>query len=272
MTEFYSAPDGAKLAYTRKGNGRPVICLSGLTRNHTDFDYLAPHIPDVELICLDYRGRGASDWTGGQSYSIPNEAQDVIALLDHLKLDAAPIIGTSRGGIIGMGLAAMTPDRLMGLCLNDIGPEIATEGLDVIKDYIGRNPTVKTIQAAANAMGTRMAGFEGVPASRWLEEATKHYFETPDGLTINYDPALRDLVVAPAPDVDLWPFFDALAGKPIALIRGANSDLLTPETADEMARRRPDMIRADVPGRGHIPFLDEPEALDVITQWLGKLP
>jgi pimeloyl-ACP methyl ester carboxylesterase len=272
MTEYFNAADGAKLAYTRKGAGRPVLCLSGLTRNHTDFDYLAPHIPNVELICLDYRGRGASDWTGGQSYSVQTEAQDTLALLDHLKLDAVPVIGTSRGGIIGMGLAAMAGDRLTGLCLNDIGPEIAKDGLDIIKDYVGRNPAAKTVQTAADAMATRMAGFDNVPASRWLEEAAKHYIETPEGLKINYDPALRDLVVAPAPDVDLWPFFDALAGKPIALIRGANSDLLSTETANEMARRRPDMIRTDVPGRGHIPFLDEPESLAVIHKWLEQLP
>lgn len=272
MTEFFTTADGAKLAYTRKGEGRPILCLSGLTRNQTDFDYLAPHVPDVELICMDYRGRGASDWTGGDSYSVPTETQDVLALLDHLKLDAVPIIGTSRGGIIGMVLAATAGERLTGLCLNDIGPEIDKEGLDIIKDYVGRNPAAKTIKDVAAAMSTRMAGFENVPASRWMEEATKHYIETADGLKINYDPALRDLVVAPAPDVDLWPFFDALAGKPLALIRGANSDLLTVGTADEMARRRPDMIRTDVPGRGHIPFLDEPVALSVIHQWLDQLP
>lgn len=272
MTEFFTAPDGAKLAYTRKGQGRPVICLSGLTRNHTDFDYLAPHLEGVELICHDYRGRGASDWTGGKTYSVPTEAQDVLSLMDHLNLDAAPIIGTSRGGIIGMGLAAMAGDRLMGLCLNDIGPELAPGGLDVIKDYVGRNPAAKTYAEAADMMETRMAGFDGVPSQRWMEEARKHYIETDTGLKINYDPALRDLVVAPADPFDLWPFFDALDGKPIALIRGANSDLLSVETSDEMARRRPDMLRTDVPGRGHIPFLDEPEALEIIRNWLGKLP
>ncbi len=272
MTEFFKAPDGAKLAYTRKGAGRPVLALSGLTRNHEDFDYLAPHLTEVELICLDYRGRGQSEWSGGETYSVPNEANDVIALIDHLGMASASILGTSRGGIIGMLLAATHADRIEALCLNDIGPELAPGGLDAIKDYVGRNPAAKTYAEAAAMMGTRMAGFEGVPDTRWMEEARKHYIETSTGLKINYDPALRDLVIAPQPDFDAWPIFDALTGKPLALIRGANSDLLSAETTAEMKRRRPDMIHADVPGRGHIPFLDEPEALDVFNQWVGKLP
>lgn len=271
MTEFFKAPDGAKLAYTRKGEGVPILCLSGLTRNHEDFDYLAPRVNGFELICLDYRGRGQSDWSGGETYSVPIEAGDVIALMDHLGFASMPILGTSRGGIIGMVLAATQADRISALCLNDIGPELAPGGLDVIKDYVGRNPAAKTYQQAADAMATRMAGFDDVPVSRWMEEAQKHYIETGDGLKINYDPALRDLVVAPQPDFDAWPLFDALAGKPLALIRGANSDLLSIETADEMSRRRPDMIRVDVPGRGHIPFLDEPESLHAFQLWSEAL-
>ena len=108
---------------------------------------------------------------------------------------------------------------------------------------------------------------------RWLAEVAAHYERTPEGLVIRYDPKLRDAVLAagaqPAPD--LWPLYDEFSDLPLALIRGENSDLLTRETADEMARRRPDLIRADVPGRGHGPFLDEPEALNVLHQWLEKM-
>ncbi|MEO0946169.1 MAG: alpha/beta hydrolase, partial [Pseudomonadota bacterium] len=99
------------------------------------------------------------------------------------------------------------------------------------------------------------------------------YIETADGLKINYDPALRDAVLATveAELPDLWPMFDAMAGLPLALIRGAGSDLLTEATADEMARRRPDMIRVDVADRGHVPFLDEPEALETLARWTALL-
>jgi pimeloyl-ACP methyl ester carboxylesterase len=114
-----------------------------------------------------------------------------------------------------------------------------------------------------------MAGFDGVPESRWRDEVEKHYRETDEGLALTYDARLRDAVLEagaqPAPD--LWPLFDAMAGLPLALIRGANSDLLSPETAAEMRRRRPDMIFADVPGRGHVPFLDEPDALEALNEW-----
>lgn len=269
----FTTHDGLRLHYEDRGQGQPILCLSGLTRNSTDFDYLAPHLAGARMITLDYRGRGRSDWADPATYQIPVEAGDALQLLDHLGLDRAPIIGTSRGGLIAIGLAAQARARLSGVCLVDIGPALDPAGLEVIMGYVGRDPAACTLEEAAQAMATRMAGFEGVPLSRWREEAAKHYVEGPKGLTINYDPALGDTVRAggaqPAPD--LWPFFDAMEGLPLACIRGANSDLLSRATLDEMARRRPDMIVAEVPGRGHIPFLDEPEALDAIARWRARL-
>jgi len=266
----FTAADGARLHFTDEGHGRPLLCLAGLTRTGRDFDYLAPHLPPLRLIRLDYRGRGGSDWTGAATYTVPQEAADVVALLDHLGLDAVPILGTSRGGLVGMMLAAAARDRLRGLCLNDVGPVIAPEGLAVIRDYVGVNPGARTHAEAAAAMARRMTGFEGVPPERWLAEAERHFTATAQGLTITYDPALREaFLAATAEAVDLWPLFDALEGLPLALIRGANSDLLSAGTAAEMQRRRPDMIYEEVPGRGHIPFLDEPESLRAIHEFLG---
>ena len=269
----FTAADGTALHYTDDGEGTPVLCLSGLTRNSTDFDYLAPHLPDVRLIRLDYRGRGKSDWADPSSYAVPVEARDALALLDHLGIARAAIIGTSRGGLIAMLLAAMAADRLLGICLNDIGPELAPAGLSAIMDYVGRNPAQKTHAEALEARANLMAGFANVPESRWAEEVRKHYIQTPDGLTINYDPALGDVMRASAdqPVGDMWPLFDAAKDLPLAVIRGANSDLLTRNTVAEMQRRRPDMIQAEVPDRGHIPFLDEPEALGAIRKWIGLL-
>jgi pimeloyl-ACP methyl ester carboxylesterase len=268
----FKSNDGLTLHYTDEGTGVPVIALAGLTRNGADFDHVAPHLP-VRLIRPDYRGRGQSDWADYTTYSIVQEATDVLSLMDHLDLDNAAILGTSRGGLIAMVLAATVKDRLIGVALNDIGPVIEPGGLEVIKDYIGRNPAQKNYAAAAQARAKLWTHFDDVPMARWLAEVTAHYQETPDGLVIRYDPKLRDAVIEagaqPAPD--LWPLFDALSNLPLALIRGANSDLLSVQTADEMTRRRPDMIRADVPGRGHVPFLDEPQALDALHLWLEKL-
>ncbi len=217
--------------------------------------------------------RGKSERSGADTYTIPTEASDALALLDHLGIEQAAILGTSRGGLIAMTLAATARKRLSGVCLVDIGPELAATGLDVIKGYIGRNPLQRTYAEAVAMRAELMAGFYNVPDSRWEEEVRKHYVETPDGLKINYDPALRDAVLATA-DIempDLWPLFDALSGLPLALIRGVNSDLLSAHTADEMSRRRPDMIRADVPDRGHVPFLDEHESVAALQAWAKQL-
>jgi len=180
----FTAKDGTKLHYTDEGKGIPVLCLAGLTRNGADFNHLAPHLPDmmpVRLIRMDYRGRGQSDWADPSTYTIPQEAEDALGLLDHLGLDQAAILGTSRGGLIAMLIAMTAKDRLLGVALNDIGPEIADSGLDVIKDYIGRRPAQKTYQEAAAFRAKTWTHFEDVPMDRWLAEVQNHYIETDDG-------------------------------------------------------------------------------------------
>lgn len=271
MPQFFTTADGARLAYADQGAGLPVLCLPGLTRTMADFDYMIPHLPPVRLIRMDYRGRGESQWTGPATYTVPQEGRDALELLDHLGVKKAAIIGTSRGGLIGMFLAAVAHDRLLGLFLNDVGPEIHRPGLERIFDYVGRNPSVKTHAELAARLPRNMPGFANVPDSRWLEEAVKHYSLTANGLTIIYDPALREAFLAAfeGPPVDLWPLWDTTAGLPVALIRGANSDLLSQACVDEMQRRRPDLIFASVPDRAHIPFMDEPEAVAALHAFLA---
>lgn len=267
------AADGTPLAYDDRGQGIPILCLPGLTRTMADFDDLLPHLADHRVIRMDCRGRGASGWSGPATYTVAQEAADVLALLDHLGLGRAAIIGTSRGGLIAMRLAATARHRLRGVCLNDVGPVIHRPGLAAIRDYVGRNPPFRTHADLAAAMPALLPGFTGITPGRWLAEARKHFRETPGGLAITYDPALREAFLAgfDAAPGDGWPLFDALDGLPLALVRGVNSDILTPDVADEMQRRRPDMIRAEVPGRGHIPFLDEPESLAAIHAWIARL-
>lgn len=272
MTQFFTAGDGARLAYSDQGAGLPVLCLAGLTRTMADFDYLAPHLPDVRLIRMDYRGRGQSDFTGPATYTVPQEGADALALLDHLGIEKAAILGTS-GGLIGMLLAAVAHDRMLGLCLNDVGPVIERAGLERIFDYVGRNPSAKTYEAVAERMATLNPGFTDVPEGRWLSDAQKFYTEGERGLTIRYDPTLREAFLAAfegeAPD--LWPLWQATAGFPVALIRGANSDLLSREVYEEMRRRRPDGICVEVPGRAHVPWLDEVESVEVVKEWVERV-
>ena len=274
MPQFLTS-DGLHLHYEDEGAGLAVLCLSGLTRNARDFDFVAPHLAGVRLIRLDYRGRGQSAWSPDPlTYTVPREAQDVLELLDHLGLERVAILGTSRGGLIAMVLAAMAKHRLMGVALNDIGPELDPGGLDVIMGYLGRHPEAATLDDLAVQRAAAMAAkFPGVPLARWRQEVTHTHVETPEGVRINYDPGLREAVIAAgakgAPD--LWPLFDAMAPLPCAVIHGANSDLLSDATVARMAERMPGLIVAHVPDRAHIPFLDETEALDALNLWLEQM-
>jgi pimeloyl-ACP methyl ester carboxylesterase len=270
----FKTSDGLGIHYTDEGTGLPVLCLSGLTRTTADFDYVTPHLSDVRLIKMDYRGRGNSDWdTDWRNYNLMVESRDVIELLDHLELDKAAVLGTSRGGLLAMGLAVGAKNRLTGVALNDIGPEFDPKGLEFIMGYLGKRPKATNHVDIARAMEKNLTAFTDVPFSRWMEEAVKHYRKSHDGLEITYDPKLRDAVedqgAQAAPD--LWPLFDAMDGLPLACIRGENSDLLSRETLAEMQRRRPDMIAATAVGRGHIPFLDEPEAVAALQTWARSM-
>lgn len=269
----FTTSDGVTLHYTDEGAGKPLLCLAGLTRDGRDFDFVAPHLEGVRLIRLDYRGRGRSQWAEPATYTIPTEARDVLELLDHLGLAKTAILGTSRGGLIAMTLAALAHDRLLGVALNDVGPEIDPKGLETIATYIGRDPSHKTHDSLLAIWPDVIRGFRNVPEARFREEVKRLYDETAEGLKITYDPKLRDAVLAAAaePMPDLWPLFDALRGLPLCALRGEGSDILAERTFADMRARRPDMIAVTVRDRGHIPYLDEPESLEALQQWTGRL-
>lgn len=267
----FRAADGTRLAYRDDGNGPPLLALAGLTRDGRDFDYMARHLHhEVRLIRLDSRGRGDSGWASPDSYTVGQEAQDALALLDHLQLDRVAIIGSSRGGLLAMTMATFAPGRVVGICFNDVGPVLQRDGLMRIGTYMGIKPSVPTLAEAADRMPSANPGFANVSQLRWEEETIRHYIQAKDGLELPYDPKLRigfDQAMAnPLPEI--WSLFDNCANIPIALIRGANSDVLTHETAEKMQACRPDMLRVEISDRGHIPFLDEPEALTTIRAWL----
>ena len=273
---YVTSADGLRLAYDVTGQGAALLCLPGLTRNMEDFEPICEAFAHrAQVIRMDFRGRGASDWGDPASYQVPVEAGDVVALLDHLGLDRVTILGTSRGGLVALVLAAMARDRIAGVIFNDIGPEIMPEGLSYIMDYLGKPPKFRTLAEAAAALPRHYApAFRDVPAENWAALARRIYREEGGQLVNRYDPRLREAVApAFAPDAvapDLWPLFDALAGAPLGLIRGAGSNILSAETAGEMRLRRPDMVYAELADRGHVPFLDEPPALAVIETVLER--
>ncbi|APG48270.1 alpha/beta fold hydrolase [Phaeobacter porticola] len=278
----FRTSDGLTLAYddTRvvgeawERRGRPpLLCLAGLTRDGRDFRYLRPHIKGHRVITLDARGRGQSQYAQDyHSYNVPREAQDVIELLDHLEIPKVTVLGTSRGGLVAMVLAATAKSRLSGVVLNDVGPEIPKDGISRIMAYVGHRPATKTHEKAAQVLAQHMAlAFPTVPPGRWREEVETFYEQSEDGLALRYDPRLRDALLAQAshgPPPDLWPLFMALGELPSGIIRGANSDILSHETFQEMRRRLPALLAIEVPNRGHVPFLDEPQSLALVHRIL----
>ena len=277
MTRYFEAPDGRRLAYQDTGGTGPVVlCLAGLTRNARDFAGLAAHLaPRYRVLRLDARGRGLSEWAGDAiaEYTVPVEAGDALALLDHLEVRRAAIIGTSRGGLLGLMIGATAPKRLSCLVLNDIGPVIEPHGLDNIMGYLGIEPKAASFEAMAVALGRAMgAEFPDLSSRQWLGFARTIYHDQGGRPRLSYDARLRDAVEAAieAAPADLWPLFDALAGLAILTVRGGNSDILSAETLAEMARRRPDMAHVTVPNRGHAPFLDEPAAVAAIDKFLER--
>ena len=270
----FTTDDGARLAYRDEGTGLPVLALAGLTRNGSDFDYLMPHLPrDIRFIRLDSRGRGASQWTGAETYTVMREAQDVLALLDHLKLKRVAILGSSRGGLIGMLLALTARDRISGLCLNDVGPVLERAGLERISTYVGRAPALSSLGEIAARLPAANPGFHHVPAERWMAEAERHFIARDGVISLTYDPDLKlafDAAMA-GPLPDAWPLYEACTDMPLALLRGEHSDLVSAGTAREMKARIPALDLVEVRDRAHIPFLDEPEALACLHRWFEAL-
>jgi pimeloyl-ACP methyl ester carboxylesterase len=227
------------------------------------------------VIRTDYRGRGQSGWADDPlaEYTPVVEGQDAAALLAHLGVARATLIGTSRGGIIGMLLGAARPDLLTGLVLNDIGPVVEPAGLEFIMTYLGRDPGFGDFdEAAARMRAVYEAGFPDLTDAQWLAYARRSFADDGGRPVLNYDPRLRDAMAAALDSAspDLWPVFDALAGLPVLTIRGENSNILSAETLAGMAQRRPDMDHVTIANRGHVPFLDEPPALAAIDQFLER--
>ncbi|MEP2716042.1 alpha/beta hydrolase [Pseudophaeobacter sp.] len=270
---FFTTSDGLPLFYEESGTatGTPLICLAGLTRCGRDFRYFSPHAQHYRLITLDARGRGQSDYDPKfGNYNVPREAQDVLELMDHLDLAKAAVLGTSRGGMVAMMLAASAKSRLSAVILNDVGPVIPADGIERIMMYVGRRPAAKIHAKAAETLAGLMGpDFGDVPAQRWREEVEVFYEATPEGLQLRYDPRLRDALLEQAKSGP--PLFLALEGVPCGIIRGANSDVLSRETYLEKQQRLPGIKAVELPNRGHVPFLDEPQSLSLIQSVLESI-
>jgi pimeloyl-ACP methyl ester carboxylesterase len=254
----------------------PLLCLHGLTRNSRDFAELAErYSPRFRVLALDFRGRALSDYDPlPMRYTPLTYAGDVIELLDRLGIDEAIFVGTSLGGLVTMTVAAMAPQRIHAAILNDVGPQLSNVGLDRIKSYVGHGLRFHTWDEAAEAIANNN---RHVPASYtrddWVEMAKRVCREENGEIGFDYDMAiaLPFETSGPSPTIDMWPLFDALARKPLLVLRGEISDLLTAEALARMHAAAPDMKSATVAGVGHAPELGEPEAIAAIDAFLDSL-
>ncbi len=259
----------------------PVIAIHGLTRNSADFGTIAPLIAATgrRVLALDVRGRGRSDRAADpMTYQPPVYAKDVLALLDQAGIGRAVFLGTSMGGLITMALTAAAPERVAAAILNDIGPEVAPEGLARIAAYTGQKVEIRNWQDAADyARSTNGAALPHYGPDDWMAFARRVFREGPDGAPVlDYDPDITVPMRAAGKDAlvpDLWPAFRHLAqGRKLMLVRGATSDLLSPDIAGRMREAAPHMKFVEVPGVGHAPMLDEPAARDAILGFLADAP
>jgi pimeloyl-ACP methyl ester carboxylesterase len=253
-----------------------VLCLPGLTRNSRDFEDLAPHLAvRYRVVCPELRGRGFSardpQW---QNYHPGTYLADLQRLLQVLALERVVVIGTSLGGLLGMMLGATAPERVAGLVLNDIGAEVDPRGIERIRSYTGLLPPVGTwSEAIAQYRTVNGNAWPDLADATWARLVHRSYRADASGAPVlDCDPRIGDAVrAAPATTGTLWPVFARLGGMPMLVIHGALSDILSPGTLERMQREKPDLERVTVGNRGHVPLLDEPQALAAIDRFLARL-
>jgi pimeloyl-ACP methyl ester carboxylesterase len=271
--------DGLRLHYRDypgAGGKPPLLCLHGLTRNARDWaEFAERYSPSFRVLVLEFRGRGSSDYDPLPArYNPLTYAGDVLELLDQLGVGQAIFVGTSLGGLVTMTIAAMAPQRIFATILNDVGPDIDPAGIERILTYVGKDRRFESWNDAADAIAANYgSSFDRYTREDWVKMAKRNCREEDGEIRFDYDMAIAEpfKTAGPAPQVDLWPFFEALGQRPLLVVRGEKSDLLTSKTTARMLEVAPAMKLAVVPGVGHAPELNEPEALAAIDDFLGTV-
>lgn len=289
---------GHRMAYWQWGNphsNHVVVCVHGLSRQGRDFDVLARALcaktgDTLRVVCPDVAGRGQSDWLKDpMGYQVPHYAADMLAMVAQLKPSTLDWVGTSMGGLIGIVVCAqlgMSSDQrapgleglpeVRRLVLNDVGPLIQWEALKRIGEYLGQTGKFASVQQAADALWAISTTFGPHTPAQWLE-FSRHMVRPlgdPDGgLTLHYDPAMalpfREVTQESAAQGEtlLWQFYDSIKAKTL-LTRGAQSDLLSHETALEMTQRGPKARLVEFEGVGHAPTIIADDQVKAVTSFL----
>jgi pimeloyl-ACP methyl ester carboxylesterase len=267
-----------RMAYWEHGdpaNRRVLVCVHGLSRQGRDFDALAAALIDCyRVVCPDVVGRGHSDRLADPNgYGIPAYVADMVTLLARLDAESVDWVGTSMGGLIGMGVAALPGSPLRRLVLNDVGPAIQWEAIQRIAAYLGQPRSFADVDEAADYLRSISAGFGPHTREQWL--ALSRPMLRPDGerWVLHYDPAIAVPVRALTPEhavageAALWRAYDSLR-LPALLLRGADSDLLSPDTAQAMTRRGPKARLVEFAGVGHAPMLTAADQIEAVREFL----
>jgi pimeloyl-ACP methyl ester carboxylesterase len=271
-----------RMAYWAWGdpaNPRVVVCVHGLSRQGRDFDALAQDLAaEYRVICPDVVGRGQSDWLADPAgYAIPAYVADMVTLIARLNVEQVDWVGTSMGGLIGMGLASLAGTPVRKLVLNDVGPTIEAAALQRIGGYLGQPAHWKTLDEAADALWAISQGFGPHTREQWLA-LTRHQLVADEqdgvaGFKSHYDPAIAlplRLVtpeLAAAGQALLWQGWEKITA-PTLLLRGAESDLLSRATAERMTQTGPKARLHEFAGVGHAPMLVQPDQREVVRRFL----
>jgi pimeloyl-ACP methyl ester carboxylesterase len=275
---YFTVRDGLRLHYREypgSADKPPLLCLPGLTRNARDFaEFAERYSPGFRVIALDFRGRAASDYDPVPArYHPMTYAGDVIELLDQLGIAQAIFVGTSLGGLTTMVVAAMAPQRIAAAIIHDVGPDVNPAGIDRILTYVGKDVRFKSWdEAAATVAKNYGVKFDRFTHADWVAMVKRNCREENGEIRFDYDMAIAEpfKTVGPTPAIDPWPFFIALGSKPLLIVRGEKSDLLTAETAEKMLAAAPGSKLAVIPGVGHAPERSEPEAVGAIDEFLSN--
>ena len=259
-----------------------LVCVHGLTRQGRDFDALAGALSDrYRVVCPDIAGRGRSDWLRQPSgYQIPAYVSDMIALLARLDVEQVDWVGTSMGGLIGLGLASLSsgdgrPGPVRRLVLNDVGPAMRFEALQRIGAYLGKMQRFDSLAQGAAYLRTISAGFGPHTDAEWLALSEPLFRQDGEAWLLRYDPAIALPFAAVTPEIAaageaaLWAAYDRLTC-PTLVLRGADSDLLSAETAQAMTQRGPAARLVELPGIGHAPTLMHDDQIAIVRDFLSS--
>ena len=264
------------MAYVEWGdpaNRKVLICVHGLTRCGRDFDFLAQALAgEYRVVCPDVVGRGRSAWLRDKAhYAIPQYCADMVTLLARVDADTVHWVGTSMGGLIGMALAAQQDTPISRLVLNDVGPVITAASVARIGEYVGKAPRFASIEQAEIFLRFVSAPFGALTDEQWRHLTVYALRQATDGAwEMAYDPGIAEpfrAAMGEGKEVELWPLYEAIRC-PTLLVRGANSDLLTADTARQMAERGPKARVAEIPGVGHAPVLMNADQIGIVHRFL----